>query len=151
MKATPLLIAVATFFFALPLLHAQAQFSFPIIDSPAIVQNGLDKYRTDGSAAALGVWLDGSSLGNSKTAVAALQAEFTKLENKNGKMLRFEQIGTISLSPSVRVGWYTICYANGVGFVEFQAYQGQSSWIITHITVATNYRDILPAYQFPLH
>jgi hypothetical protein len=151
MKAYSLPILLAALFLTVPLptVHAQT-FSFPQIDSPSIVQNGLDKYRTDGSTAALDTWLAGSSLAKDGKSRNTIQSQLSALEAANGKMLRFEQIGTISLSPSVRVGWYTICYANGVAFIELTAYQGKSSWIVSNIRVSPDYRDILPAYRFQL-
>lgn len=149
MKAISCLIVLVGLFVASTSLRAQTAFSFASIDSPSIVQDGLDTYRTTGSKAALDVWFAKSALLNSDTR-DTLQSKFAALETANGKMQRFEQIGTFSLTQSVRVGWYTICYSKGVAFVEFTAFQGKSSWIITNIRVATDYHDILPAYQFQL-
>lgn len=148
MKAISCLIVLVGLFVATS-LQAQTPFNFNSIDSPTIVQNGLDTYRTTGSKAALDVWLAKSALAASDVRTT-LQNKFNDLETANGKMDRFEQIGTFALTQSVRIGWYTICYSKGVAFVEFTAYQGKSSWIITNIRVSTDYHDILPAYQFQL-
>lgn len=149
MKPKILVLALFGFVFTLGQLSAQTTFTFPTIDSPPIVQDGLDKYRTDGSKAALDLWLAGSSAFG--MIPSKLQALLSALDIANGRMLRFEHIGTINLSPSVRVSWYTLCYAKGVAFAEFTSFQGKSSWIITNIRISSDYRDVLPAYQFPLH
>lgn len=150
MKATTFLIALVGLFIATSLLPAQEISGTTWAQAPAIVQNGLDTYRTGGSSAALDVWLVASSLGKDQSKRDALQALLTQFETSNGKMQRFEQIGGVSPSPSVRVNWYTICYSKGVAFVEFTSYQGKSSWIITNIRLSTDYRDILPTWQLPL-
>lgn len=150
MKAFTLLTALVGLFLVSPRLQAQEISSMTQAQSPGIVQNGLDTYRTNGSKAALDVWLSGSSLATAAGVRDGLQAKLSDYETNNGKMLRFEQIGGVSPSPSVRVSWYTICYSKGVAFVEFTAYQGKSSWIITNIRLSSDYRDVLPVWQLPL-
>ncbi|PAW77715.1 MAG: hypothetical protein B9S32_10590 [Verrucomicrobia bacterium Tous-C9LFEB] len=149
MKTTLILTALIGLFLVSPRLQA-GDVTFSDAPAPAIVLNGLDTYRTGTSGAALDVWLAGSALGKAQDTRDALQKQFTQFETTNGKMLRFEQIGGVSPSPSVRVNWYTICYSKGVAFVEFTSYQGKSSWIITNIRLSTDYRDILPAWQIPI-
>lgn len=149
MKATLILTALLGLALVSSTLHAADIYSAQA-PTPGIVQNGLDAYRTTGSAAALDTWFAGSAQAKVQATRDALQGQLTQLETLNGKMLRFETIGGLSPSQSVRVNWYAICYAKGVAFAEFTSYQGKSSWIVTNIRISADYRDILPAWQMPL-
>lgn len=106
---------------------------------PAIVTDGLNAYYRNGAKAALNVWLAGSPLENNFSPEG-----FAQIEKAYGRMLGYEIIRVVPVSPSIQRVYVLIKYEWGPAYVAFDCYKPDTRWIIPMLSYNTKPTAVLP-------
>src|ERR1700748_25993 len=82
-------------------------------DIPNILREGLNALQNSGGKAAVAIWHKGSPMENNSAATASNERFLAEVEGDYGKMLGFELIRIVSLSPSCEWVYIVIKYEKG--------------------------------------
>jgi hypothetical protein len=111
---------------------------------PAIVVEGMREFAARGLRAALATWLRGSPVENSG-ALEQMAAAVTPIEAAYGRMVGYEVVRVVPVSPSVRRVYAVLRYERGPLYAYFDCYRAASGWVIPTLLTHTQASQILPA------
>ena len=113
---------------------------------PAIIAAGFDTYAKSGSKAALDVWFKGSPLDGDVTAKGNLNIAMGKTEAVFGKMLGWDFLKTVSLTPSTTVVYTNLKLEKGPLWIAFYCYRPTpaSEWTVYSMGLDSNPIKVLP-------
>ena len=111
---------------------------------PSIVTDGLGAYKTSGFKAALDLWLKGSPMESDKTSLINITGAVASIETAYGKMTGYEEVKTVSLSPSTIRVYLVINYEKGPLFALFTCYKTKEGWIIPKFLLHTDVERVFP-------
>jgi hypothetical protein len=134
---TKILIGVLAIFFITATSYAD--------DVPKIVIDGFNAYKISGVGEAINVWLKGSPMESDKMGIVQLQGGFTQIESAYGKMVSYEILKSIKISPVSNRIYAEILYERGPVFMFFDCYKSLNGWIIPIVRCHTEVDKILPA------
>jgi hypothetical protein len=112
--------------------------AFADLGPPSIVSEGFNAYFRYGGKAAMEVWLRGSQLQGD-----ALNGRLAAIEQSYGRMTGSEVIRLVPFSPSFLRVYLLIKYEKGPGFVWFDCYKPDTTWIVSAMNCETS-PPILP-------
>lgn len=110
---------------------------------PPIVAKGFVEFQKNGTLAAMGVWLDGSARDNDDDQDRAT-ARMNSLQGLFGRMLGYELIRVVPLSPSTKRVYAAVKFEKGVAWMSFDCYKAEKDWIVSRFDSGTNANQILP-------
>jgi hypothetical protein len=113
-------------------------------DIPAIVSSGLDAYKKSGGKAALAVWLKGSSLESDTSTGVKMIGILNQIEAAYGKMIGFEKIRLVPVSPSLIRAYVLMKYEKGPLYAAFDCYKTEAGWVIPQVDFNTKASAVLP-------
>jgi hypothetical protein len=119
-------------------------------DTPKIVIDGMEAYKTAGFGGAFDIWLKGSPMENDKTTTMNLKGGFTQIESIYGKMISYEILKNIKISSSSNRIYAEIRYEKGPIFMFFDCYNSSKGWIIPTMKLHTDADKILPYDVFQI-
>jgi len=112
--------------------------------TPDIVSNGLNAYLKSGAKAALDIWIKGSVReSDSETRIKFLNA-MIELETSYGKMIGWELIRVVTITPSTRWVYGVAKFEKGPVWMSFQCYNPAGHWILPGFDLNTKASVILP-------
>ena len=109
---------------------------------PSIVTDGLTAYQKAGAKTAVLVWLKGS---NTQNETSSMEGVLNQIETAYGKMVGFEVVRVVSVSPSFQRVYVLIKYEGGPGYASFDCYRTPVHWIIPQLGVFTRPNEVWPA------
>lgn len=112
---------------------------------PGIVIDGLKAYQKSGSKAALAIWLKESPMetGDYSTSVN-MDGLLSRIEKSYGKMIGFEPVRTVNLSPSVCRVYLVLRFEKGPAFASFDCYKSKEAWTIPSLDIHTKASQVFP-------
>lgn len=122
--------------------------TFAVADAPrtarGLIENGLAAYVKSGANDAINTWLTGSALeGNTQATTQA--NSLRQIEDFYGKALDGNYLKEVTVSPRVRIAYFTINYERGVAFSRFNVYQkADGSWIVLSFAFHTEAAQVFP-------
>jgi hypothetical protein len=114
------------------------------LEPPKIVTEAMDAYKKSGYEEAFKIWMRGSPLEDDKTSYMNIRGAFTQIETAYGKMVGYEIVKSVSISPSTIRTYAVILYQKGPLFVFFDCYNSLSGWIISQIQFNTKPNLVFP-------
>ncbi len=112
-----------------------------------IVENGLNAYKNKGAKSAMGAWVKGSGLENSKAALSQANA-LLQIEEFYGPYESHEIIKTHKISRRSKMILFVMNYKKGIAYGKFQAYKSsKSGWVATEFKFHTEAAKVWPAYS----
>lgn len=113
-------------------------------DIPSIVTDGIAAYQKSGGKAALAAWLKGSPMENDTTTSIHMSGLLSQIETAYGKMIGFDPIRVVAISPSVQRVYVLLKFEKGPLYASFDCYKAQGNWIIPNLDCNTKANLILP-------
>ena len=113
-------------------------------DIPNILTEGLNALQNTGGKAAVAVWHKGSPMENNASATASNERFLAEIEGDYGKMVGFELIRIVPLSPSCEWVYIVIKYEKGPVYGAFNCYKGSKGWVIPTYGLHTRASEVLP-------
>jgi hypothetical protein len=113
------------------------------VSVPPIVAKGFTELEKNGSLAAMGVWLAGSSRELDQDQEFAT-ARLNQIQGKRGRMMGHEIVRVVSLTPSTVRVYAVVKYEKGIVWMSFDCYLAGKDWIIDRFDCSTNANQILP-------
>lgn len=110
---------------------------------PPIVAKGFEEFEKNGTLAAMGVWLAGSARDNDDEQDRAT-AKMSSIQGIFGRMLGYELIRVVMLSPSTKRAYAAVKFERGVAWMSFDCYRPGKDWIISRFDFGTNANLVLP-------
>lgn len=110
---------------------------------PPIVGKGFEQFQRNGTLAATSTWLEGSSRANDDDQDRAT-AKLNAMQGIYGRMIGYELVRTVSLSPSTERVYAAVKFEKGVAWMSFDCYRPDSQWIVSRFDFGTNANLILP-------
>jgi len=118
--------------------------SFAQSDIPQVVPDGFESYRKSGIKAAVVTWLDGSALAGDTAQAASYVTVLSQAEAVFGKIVGFEPIRVIQITPWVQHIFILIRFEKAPMYISFECYKTDSRWIVTGLACDTTATKILP-------
>jgi hypothetical protein len=115
---------------------------------PKIVSDGFDAYKQSGAASAVDIWFAGSPLGNNPSNKTSFVTYLTSQETNCGKFLGYENVGSVTMSPSVKYYYVVFLYEKGFFYDWFEVYSTGGTDLITSYSANSTATAILPASFF---
>jgi hypothetical protein len=91
----------------------------------------------------MGVWFAGSARDNDDDQDRAT-AKLSSLQGLFGRMLGYELIRVVPLSPSTKRVYAAVKFDKGVAWMSFDCYRAEKDWIISRFDLGTNANLVLP-------
>lgn len=113
------------------------------VNVPPIVARGFDELKTNGSLAAMAVWMAGSSREFDQDQEVAT-GRLNQIQGRRGRMLGHEIVRVVPLSPSTARVYAVVKYEKGIAWMSFDCYLAEKDWIIDRFDFSTNANQILP-------
>jgi len=135
-KALSVVIAVSL----LPLTPCMAQDT----GIPSIIGKGFETFQKDGSLAAVNVWLAGSARESDDGVQDQANARLGQLQTGFGRIIGYEPVRSVVLSPSTRRIYLAVKFEKGVAWMSFDCYRPARDWIVTRFLIDTNANVVLP-------
>ncbi|MEA3211105.1 MAG: hypothetical protein QOE70_4162 [Chthoniobacter sp.] len=110
---------------------------------PPVVPKGFEEFQKNGTLAAMGVWLAGSARDTDDDWDRAT-AKMESIQNTFGRMLGYEVIRIVVLSPSTQRVYAAVKFEKGVAWMSFDCYKPLKVWIVARFDFGTNANLILP-------
>lgn len=114
-------------------------------DVPAIVTDGLAAYEKSGGKEAMAVWLKGSPVENDAATKGSINGYVANIETSYGKMIDYEVIRVVPISPSCRRVYVAIKHEKGPVYYAIDCYKADKDWIIPTIDFNTRPKEVLPS------
>ena len=118
--------------------------AFAETDVPSIVTDGLKAFQKSGGKAGLAAWLKGSPVENDTTTSIGMSGLLSQVETAYGKMIGFEPVRVVSLSPSVRRVYLIMRFEKGPLYASFDCYKPAEVWIIPQVDFNTKASLVFP-------
>ena len=118
-------------------LHAQS-------DIPDFVTNGLTAYQKSGGKEAMVVWLRGSAIETDTTTRMNVAGGLAQIDTVYGKMIGFEPVRTVSITPSMLRVYVLVKFEKGPVFFAFDCYKSAKNWTASFIDFNTRPSSVLP-------
>lgn len=123
---------------------------FPVViraesDMPAVVTDGLAAYEKSGGKEAMAIWLKGSPVENDAATKGSINGYMANIETSYGKMIGYEIIRVVPISPSCRRVYLVIKHEKGPVFYAFDCYKANGDWIVPTIDFNTRPKEVLPS------
>jgi len=128
----------------LVLLLVSAPVACFALEPPKIVTDGLDGYKKSGYDEAFKIWMKGSPLENDKTSYMNMKGGMTQIEAAYGRMIGYEILKSVNMSPSTTRTYAVILYEMGPLFLYMDCYKSPKGWIIPEIQFHTKPQMVLP-------
>jgi hypothetical protein len=113
-------------------------------ETPKIVNDGMEAFKTAGFGGAFDVWLKGSPLESDKTTTMNLKGSFIQIETMYGRMTGYEILKTVKVSSSTIRVYAEVRYEKGPLFMFLDCYKSAGGWIIPTMRFQTDADKILP-------
>ncbi|MES2570142.1 MAG: hypothetical protein V4710_08810 [Verrucomicrobiota bacterium] len=113
-------------------------------DVPEIVAKGFGEYQKHGALAAFNSWLSGSAIESDDNIQDQITARMSRVQAAFGRMIGYELIRTVTLSPSTRRVYAVAKFEKGAAWMSFDCYRPGRDWIIPRLDFNTNANLILP-------
>ena len=110
---------------------------------PPIVLKGFEEFQKHGTLAAMDAWLAGSARDNDEVQDRA-STRMTSIQGLFGRVLGYELVRTVILSPSTRRVYAAVKFEKGVAWMSFDCYKPDKDWIIARFDFGTNANLVLP-------
>ena len=111
---------------------------------PDLITKGLAAYEKSGGKEAMAVWLKGSALEGDTTTRMNVAGGLAQIEAAYGKMIGFEPVRTVSVTPSMLRVYVVAKFEKGPVFFAFDCYGAEKEWITSFIDFNTRPATILP-------
>ncbi|HWB61735.1 MAG TPA: hypothetical protein VG733_19790 [Chthoniobacteraceae bacterium] len=111
---------------------------------PKIVSEGFEIYQKYDNKAAVATWLKNSPVGTDANN-AKVADTLSQIETAYGRVLGFELIRVVNLTPSMRRVYVLIRYERGPAYASYDCYFVQGAWIISGLDFNTKMNEILPS------
>ncbi len=129
--------------FLLSLFLAGPAFSEDPNAVPPIVAKGFEEFQRNGTLAAMNVWMAGSARETDAEQGQAV-AKLNGVQGVFGRMVGYEIVRSVPLSPSTRRVYAAVKFEKGVAWISFDCYHTGADWIISRFDFATNANVVLP-------
>jgi len=113
-------------------------------NTPKIVTDGMEAFKTSGFEAAFDVWLKNSPMDNDKTTISSLKGALVQIEGLYGKMIGYEILINYKLSSTTVRTYAEIHYEKGPVFLFFDSYKTATGWVIPMMRFHTDANQIFP-------
>jgi len=113
-------------------------------ETPKIVVDGFEAYKKSGFEDAAKIWYKGSPLKNNTNLTMNIKSAITKIETIYGKMIGYEVLKNLEISPSISRAYAVVLYEKGPIFIYFDCYKSPKGLIIPEIVFNTKAQMILP-------
>jgi hypothetical protein len=105
-------------------------------DLPAVINSGLDAYKSKGPDEAVKAWIKGSPLEGSKDALSQANS-LRQIQDFYGAYQSSDVVSTRELSPKTRILYLVMNYESGPLFAKFVVYRTDKGWILTSFNFNT--------------
>lgn len=112
--------------------------------APAVILNGFKAYEVEGARGALAAWLAHSPVAGDSTVRRGILEALSGVENRFGKMVGHEILGTTKVGTYVLRVYSVIRYARGPLYAVFDAYRTEGGWIVANFVVNSQVTALLP-------
>ncbi len=112
---------------------------------PSIVAEGFSAYQDAGPNAALAAWLRASPLESDTPAKNNLKTVLDRFQSDGGKLLGFDVIRRIPVSPVFERVYVLIRFEKAPLFASFDCYRASSGWIVADLNLNPKMTDVVPA------
>jgi hypothetical protein len=121
---------------AAPLLSAQGP------ELPSVLRAGLLAYEHGGASAALRAWSQDSPIADKFD--SDLEHVFVQVENIYGRMIGYDVLSVVALSPHSSRSYVVILYESGPAYIWFDCYKKADHWVLTGFLYNVKPDAILP-------
>ena len=112
---------------------------------PAVILSGLHAYKSQGPAAAVKVWLNGSPANSDSMLVSNTVRALNSIETAYGSFVGHETLATSPLGSRVVRHYLILLYERGPLYVYFDAYRTSDRWVLTGFLFNTKPEAIIPS------
>jgi len=113
-------------------------------EAPKIVVDAFEAYKKSGFEDAAKIWYKGSPLENNTTVKMNIKSAISNIEAIYGKMIGYEVLKNLKISPSTKRTYAVILYEKGPIFMYIDCYKSPKGWIIPEMLFNTKAQMILP-------
>ena len=113
-------------------------------ETPKIVIDAFEAYKKSSFEDAAKIWYKGSPMENDTTTKMNLKSGITKIETIYGKMIGYEVLDFLKISPSTNRTYAVILYEKGPLFMYVDCYKSPNGWIIPELVFNPRAHMILP-------
>lgn len=117
----------------------------PETEMPGIVTDGLKAYQKSGGKAALAIWLKGSPMDREEGGGERMGRLLTQIEGEYGKMIGFEPVRVVTVSPSVRRVYVVLRFEKAPAYIAFDCYKAGETWVIPTVDAHTKMGSVFPS------
>ncbi len=115
---------------------------------PKIISDGFATYKAIDASKAVDSWFAGSLMANDVRTKANLVTFLKTFEATNGSFDGYENVGRVTLSPSVRYYYVVFLYDSAPLYAWFEVYSTGGKDIITSYRIDPSAAQIIPACFF---
>ena len=113
-------------------------------ETPKIVVDAFEAYKKSGFEGAAKIWYKGSPLESNTTVQMNIKSGITKIETIYGRMIGYEVLKNLKISPSTNRTYAVMLYEKGPIFMYIDCYKSPKGWIIPEMMFNTKAQMILP-------
>ena len=111
------------------------------------IRTGLEKYKSEGAAAAIQSWIKGTYLEGTKEA-AAQANNLRSVEEYYGKYVTFHRVKRFVITPTSQICFLVMDYERGPLFAMFLVYKQKDSWLPVMFKFHTDCGQVWPSCTF---
>lgn len=127
------------------LIFSISALATPDPEMPGIVTDGLKAYQKGDGKAALAIWIKGSPMDKEGGGGKTLGRLLTQIEGEYGKMIGFEPVRVVTVSPSIRRVYVVLKFEKGPAFFAFDCFNAGETWIIPTLEAHTKMSTVFPS------
>jgi hypothetical protein len=111
---------------------------------PPVVREGLEAYRNDGPAAALGTWARNWTDEAREDAMSRMVAGLQDIVQVSGTPIGYDFVGSAVMSPHVRRIYVVLLHSERPAYLRLDVYLVDGAWRVLNLNVNTDPVEVFP-------